>query len=50
MAVAVVKVKVDRRKQSKDKYLKNTKEVNIIENLAILSLSQSIRASKAALS
>ena len=50
MAVVVVKVKVDRRKESKDEDLKNTKEVKIIENLAIFSLSQSIRASKAALS
>ena len=50
MAVTVVKVKVDRRKESKYKCLKNAKEVKIIENLAIFSLSQSIRASKAALS
>ena len=29
--MAVVKVKVDRRKESKDEYLKNTKEVKIVE-------------------
>ena len=31
MAVTVVKVKVDKRKESKDEYLKNTKEVKKIE-------------------